>query len=186
MRAIGVFCGSRFGAKPEYAQAARELGELAAQRRITLVYGGGKVGLMGALADASLAAGGRVIGVMPQFLLDREVGHTGLSELRVVRTLSERKILMGELSDAFIALPGGLGTLDEFSEVWTWTQLGLQRKRCGLLNIAGYFDSLIAFVDRAVSEGFLQAEQRASLSVAREPAELLAALAPANGVSRSL
>lgn len=165
MHALGVFLGSSFGNKPEYAAAARDFGELLARRRITLVYGGAKVGLMGALADGALAAGGRVVGVIPQFLLDKEVGHDGLSELRVVDTLTERKVLIGELSDAFVALPGGIGTLDELFEVWTWTQLELQRKQCGLLNVGGYFDSLIAFLDRSVGEGFLRPRQHALLHV---------------------
>src|SRR5262249_19565137 len=149
MKSIGVFCGSSFGAKPEYTAAAREVGALLARRGIALVYGGGKVGLMGVVADAALAEGGRVIGVIPQLLMKKEVAHAGLTELRVVASMTERKLLMGELSDAFIALPGGIGTLDEFFEVWTWTQLGLQTKACGLLNVDGFFDPLIEFLDRA-------------------------------------
>lgn len=173
MRALGVFLGSSFGNKPEYAAAARAFGELLARRRLTLVYGGGKVGLMGVLADAALAAGGRVIGVIPQFLIDKEIGHDGLSELHIVAGMTERKVLMGELSDAFVALPGGIGTLDELFEVWTWTQLGLQRKHCGLLNVGGYFDALIAFLDRSVDEGFLRPRQHALLHVDTDAAVLL-------------
>jgi hypothetical protein len=134
---------------------ARTVGELIAGRGWTLVYGGGKVGLMGELANAALAAGGHVVGVIPGMLVEREVGHAGLSELHVVRTMAERKAVMGDRSDAFLTLPGGIGTLDELSEAWTWTQLGLQRKPSGLLNVAGYFDPLLAFLDRAISEGFL-------------------------------
>lgn len=172
MQAIGVFCGSSIGVATAYADAARSLGTLLAQRGVTLVYGGGKVGLMGVLADAALTAGGRVIGVIPQALLDREVGHLGLTDLRVVHSMAERKSLMGELSDAFIALPGGIGTLDELFEVWTWTQLGLHDKPCGLLNVAGYFDPLLRFLDHATEQEFLAPSQRALLSV-EEVAEAL-------------
>lgn len=173
MKAIGVFCGSSMGAARAYADAARALGALLGQRGITLIYGGGKIGLMGILADAALAAGGQVIGVIPQALLDREVGHLGLTDLRVVQGMAERKSLMGELSDAFIALPGGIGTLDELFEVWTWTQLGLHDKPCGLLNVAGYFDPLIHFLDQATEQGFLGPFQRDLLSVEQAPEALL-------------
>src|SRR5690242_18141571 len=128
IRSLGVFCGSNFGVRSEYTQAAEIFGRLIASRGLTLIYGGGRVGLMGALADAALAAGGRVIGVIPKILYRKELAHEGITELRVVGTMSERKALMGELSDAFVALPGGIGTLDELFEVWTWTQLGLQQK----------------------------------------------------------
>jgi len=165
MRSISVFCGSKDGAHAGYVALAREVGRLLAQRDITVVYGGGRVGLMGALADAALAAGGRVIGVIPQMLIDREVGHADLSELHVVRTMAERKEMMGALSDGFLTLPGGTGTMDELFEAWTWTQLGLQRKPSGLINYRGYYDPLVAFLDRAVSEGFLDAEHRAALWV---------------------
>ena len=147
-----------------------------AQRDITLVYGGGRVGLMGGLADAALAAGGRVIGVIPQLLLDREVGHTGLSQLHVVDSMAARKLLMGELSDAFLALPGGIGTMDELFEAWTWTNLDLQRKPSGLLNHLGYYDALIGFLDHAVAEGFLKPRDRATLLVRESLPELLDAL----------
>lgn len=173
MQSICVFCGSSLGSKPEYAAAAREIGALLARNRIALVYGGGKVGLMGALADAALAAGGRVIGVIPQLLVDKEVAHAGLSELRIVASMTERKVVMGELSEAFIALPGGIGTLDEFFEVWTWTQLGLQRKPCGLLNVGGYFDPMIEFIDRATDQGFLKPSQRTILQVESDPQALI-------------
>jgi hypothetical protein len=165
MDALCVFCGSSPGNDPKYLALARALGALLAQRRITLVYGGGRVGLMGAMADAALAASGRVIGVIPQLLLDKEVGHTGLSELHVVATMSQRKILMGELAGAFIALPGGIGTMDELFEAWTWTQLDLHRKPCGLINFERYYDPLIAFLDRAVEQGFLRPRHRAALLV---------------------
>jgi uncharacterized protein (TIGR00730 family) len=136
MRSICIFLGSSPGNRPEYLHLARETGRAVAQRGLTLVYGGGRAGLMGVLADAALAAGGQVIGVIPQMLLDREVGHSGLTEQHVVTTLAERKLLMGELSDAFLTLPGGIGTLDELFEVWSWTQLEIHRKPCGLLNMA--------------------------------------------------
>lgn len=144
---------------------ARQAGRLIAERGLTLVYGGGRAGLMGALADAALAHGGRVVGVIPQMLLDREVGHSGLTDQHVVTTLSERKLLMGELSDAFLSLPGGIGTLDELFEAWSWTQLDLQRKPCGLLNYGGYYDHLIQFLDHVVAEGFQRPRHRAALLV---------------------
>jgi uncharacterized protein (TIGR00730 family) len=152
---------------------ARQAGTLIAASGVTVVYGGGRVGLMGALADAALAANGRVIGVIPQMLLDREVGHSGLSELHVVRSMAERKELMGALSDAFLALPGGIGTMDELFEAWTWTQLGLQRKPSALLNFRGYYDSLVAFLDHAVAAGFLSPANRAHLWVDDDPERLI-------------
>lgn len=173
MRSICVFCGSSPGNRPEYLQVARAAGRLIAERRLTLVYGGGKVGLMGAVADAALAAGGRVVGVIPQMLMDREVGHPGLSELHVVTTMAERKLLMGDLSDAFLTLPGGIGTLDELFEAWSWTQLGLHDKPSGLLNYHGYYQSLIQFLDLAVSEGFQRPRHRAALLVDTEIEPLL-------------
>jgi len=144
---------------------AAETGRLLAARHLTVVYGGGRVGLMGAVADAALAGGGRVIGVIPQMLFNREVAHTALSELHVVATMSERKVRMMDMSDAFLALPGGIGTMDELFEAWTWTQLALQHKACALLNFNGYYDELVAFLDRAVAEGFLQRQHRAALLV---------------------
>lgn len=173
MRAICIFCGSSPGNRPEYLELARTTGRLIAERGLTLVYGGGKVGLMGAVADSALLAGGRVVGIIPQMLLDREVGHPGLSELRVVTTMAERKLMMGELSDAFLTLPGGIGTLDEMFEAWTWTQLDLHDKPCGLLNYRGYYDSLIQFLDLAVTEGFQRPRHRAALLVDTEAESLL-------------
>jgi uncharacterized protein (TIGR00730 family) len=165
MQSLCVFCGSSPGRRPEYVELARTVGSLVAERGLTLVYGGGRVGLMGALADAALAAGGRVVGVIPQMLLDREVGHAGLSELHVVRTLSERKTLMSDLSDAFLALPGGIGTMDELFEAWTWAQLELHDKPTALLNQLGYYDSLLEFLDRAQTDGFLYGRSRELLLV---------------------
>lgn len=173
MRSICIFCGSSPGNRPEYLQMARDAGRLIAGRGLTLVYGGGRAGLMGALADAALASKGRVIGVIPQMLLDREVGHSGLTEQHVVTTLSERKVLMGQLSDAFLTLPGGTGTLDELFEAWSWTQLELQRKPCGLLNYRGYYDSLIKFLDHVVDEGFQRPRHRAVLLVDTDLGKLL-------------
>ena len=150
---ICVFCGASAGQDPVYAEAAGALGRELAARSIEVVTGGGKVGLMGVVADAALEAGGRVIGIIPRFLVEREAAHRGLSELHVVETLHERKALMHELSDAFIALPGGFGTLDELTESVTWAQLGLHAKPIGLVNVAGYFDDLLAFVTAAAGEG---------------------------------
>ena len=155
-----VFCGSRTGQDPRFTQAAIELGTLLAQRKIGVVYGGGRVGLMGVLADAARAQGGEVIGVIPQSLAEREIAHSGLSELHVVESMHDRKALMADLSAGFIALPGGFGTLEEFCEVITWSQLGIHRKPCGLLNVGGYFDQLIAMFDKGVMQGFIPAENR--------------------------
>lgn len=179
MRSICVFCGSSPGNRPEYLQLARDTGRLIAERQLTLVYGGGKVGLMGALADSALLAGGRVVGVIPRILMDREVGHPGLSDLHVVASMSERKLLMGEMSDAFLSLPGGIGTMDELFEAWSWTQLGLHDKPSGLLNFQGYYDGLVQFLDLAVSEGFQRPRHRAALLVGTEVESLLDQLAAA-------
>lgn len=160
LRRLCVFCGSSFGTSPAYSEAARQVGESLARRGVGLVYGGGNVGLMGVVADAALAAGGEVIGVIPHSLVAREVGHQGLTDLRVVDTMHERKALMADLSDAFLALPGGIGTLDEWFEIWTWAQLGLHGKPCGLLNVEGYYDPLLAFIDQMVSQGFLRDTHR--------------------------
>ncbi len=149
---VCVFCGSSFGASPVYATAARALGSLLAARGSTLVYGGSRVGLMGAVADAALAAGGKVIGVIPQSLVLKEVAHSGLTELRVVDSMHERKAMMADLSGGFIALPRGFGTFEEFCEVLTWAQLGLHRKPCALLNVNGYFDDLLRLFDHGVEE----------------------------------
>lgn len=175
-RRICVFCGSSPGAHPEYAGAAAELGRLLAERGIALVYGGGNVGLMGILADAALLAGGEVIGVIPRHLEAKEIAHRTVSQLRVVGSMHERKALMADLSDAFIALPGGLGTLEELFECATWTQLGLHAKPLGLLNVRGYYDLLARFLDRTVEDRFVRADHRALISVYTSPTELLAAL----------
>jgi len=177
MRSICVFCGSSSGAQSVYADAAREMGRTLAERRLRLVYGGGHVGLMGVLADAAMAAGGDVIGVITEGLQLREVGHRGLADLRVVPSMHERKALMASLSDAFVALPGGAGTLDELFEAWTWTQLGIHRKPIGVLNTAGYYDPLLTFLSRAVAERFIRADDLASVVVEPEPAPLLDRLA---------
>jgi len=177
MQRVCVFCGSSPGARPAYAEATAEVARLLAGEGIGVVYGGGHVGLMGVLADTVMAAGGEAIGVMPQALVDREIGHTGISELRVVRSMHERKALMADLSDAFIALPGGAGTLEELFEVYTWMQLGLHDKPCGLLDVEGYFSGLVGFLDHAVDERFLRAEHRAMLIVEREPRRLIERLA---------
>jgi uncharacterized protein (TIGR00730 family) len=171
-----VYAGSQPGARQEYADAAVAVATALAERGLGIVYGGGKVGLMGALADAGLRAGAEVIGVIPRHLEEREVAHGGLSELRVVGTMHERKALMAELSGAFLALPGGIGTLEEIIEMLTWAQLGLHAKPCALLSVAGYYDPLVAFLDRAVEEEFLAAASRTLLAVDSDPASLLAAL----------
>lgn len=179
MQSICVFCGSSPGNHPGYLALARQVGALLGRRKLTLVYGGGRVGLMGALADAALQEGGRVIGVIPQLLLDKEVGHAGLTELQVVATMAERKLAMGELADAFLTLPGGIGTMDELFEAWTWSQLDLHRKPCGLLNYQGYYDPLLSFLDRCVEEGFLRPRHRAALLADTDAQQLLDRLAQA-------
>ena len=173
MKRICVFAGSSPGANDTYRMAAVELGEALAGSGIELVYGGGCVGLMGVLADAMLARGGRVTGVIPHTLMVREVGHRGLTELRVVESMHERKAMMAALSDGFIALPGGFGTLEETFEILTWAQLGLHAHPCGLLNIDGYFDALLAFLDRSVNEAFVREAHRAMLLVDDSPRRLL-------------
>ena len=176
-RSICIFCGSSLGRSESYRHVAVEMGKEIANRGLRLVYGGGNVGLMGVVADAVLSCGGEVVGVMPQHLVDREIAHRVLTELRIVASMHERKALMGELSDAFVALPGGLGTLEEFFEVWTWGQLGLHRKPYGLLNVDGFFDPLLIFLDKLVTERFLKPESRGLVTVAEDPAQLLDALA---------
>src|SRR5258708_4155206 len=171
-RRICVFCGSSSGTRPVYQKAAQTVGQLLCRRGIELVYGGGRVGLMGVVADACLNDGGRVIGVIPQALADKEVAHTGLTELRIVASMHERKALMADLSDAFMALPGGFGTWEEFFEVLTWAQLGIQRKACGILNVDGYYDPLLEMADRALSEGFLRAVHRDLLLSGSHPQRL--------------
>jgi len=173
MKRICVFCGSNAGARSEYAEAARALAAILVERKLGIVYGGGKVGLMGVLADAAIEHGGEVIGVIPQSLLDKEVGHRGVTELMVVETMHERKARMNNLSDAFIALPGGFGTLDEFFEVLTWAQLGLHRKPCALFNVAGYYDSLLAMLDHAATERFLRPAHRGLVIADTDPLRLL-------------
>lgn len=173
MRRVCVFCGSSRGARDAYTEAARELGGLLAARGIGLVYGGGNVGLMGELADATLASGGEVIGVIPEALVARELAHGGVTELRVVASMHERKALMADLSDAFIALPGGFGTFEEFCEVLTWTQLGIHTKACGLLNVDGYYDPLLALFDAGVRERFIKPENRSTVLSDSRPERLL-------------
>jgi uncharacterized protein (TIGR00730 family) len=176
-RRICVFCGSNSGANPAYAAAAVDVGRWLTDRGIELVYGGGNVGLMGVLADAVLERGGRVIGVIPESLMAKEVGHTGLTELRIVKSMHERKALMTDLSDAFIAMPGGFGTFEEFCEVVTWSQLVIHVKPCGLLNVEGYYNPLLALFDHAVREGFLREENRRLVLEDREPDRLLQKMA---------
>ncbi|HND23494.1 MAG TPA: TIGR00730 family Rossman fold protein [Zoogloea sp.] len=163
MKRICVFCGSRPGSRPEYRAAAEFLGTTLAERGIELVYGGGNVGLMGVVADACLAAGGRVVGVIPRALLDWEVGHEGLTRLEVVDSMHTRKARMAELADGFIALPGGLGTFEELFEILTWAQLGFHAKPVGLLDTAGYYLPLLQMIERGVAEGFMKAENRGLL-----------------------
>jgi uncharacterized protein (TIGR00730 family) len=168
-----VYCGSRHGARPEYTQAARELGREIGTRGWQLVYGGGNVGLMGEVANATLAAGGRVVGVIPRVLKEREVGHPALHEMHVVETMHQRKQMMAERAHAFIALPGGIGTFEELFEVWTWRQLGYHDQPIGLLNVAGYYDALVSFMSKTVTEGFLSTQQLDAVSVATEVTPLL-------------
>lgn len=177
MRRVCVFCGSSMGAKPAYAEAARAMGTLIAQRGLGLVYGGGEVGLMGVIANAALAAGGEVIGVIPEALMRMEVGHPRLTELHVVATMHERKAMMADLSDGFIAMPGGIGTLEELFEIWTWGQLGIHPKPLGFLDVAGYYHTLHAFLDHMVTEGFVKDRHRAMTAVETDPAALLDRLA---------
>lgn len=176
-RRICVFCGSNLGIRPLYRAAAEQLASLLVQHRIELVYGGGNIGLMGVLADTVLACGGTAIGVIPESLLAREVGHLGLTELRVVSSMHERKAVMSDLSDAFIALPGGFGTFEEFCEVVTWSQLGIQEKPCGLLNVNGYYDPLLRLFDLAVREGFVHPANRQLVLDAHDPEQLLEKMA---------
>jgi len=181
---ICVFCGTNAGSRPEYGAAARELGKLLVQEDIELVYGGASVGIMGELADAVHEHGGHVTGIIPQQLMKKEAGHTGIPDLIVVASMHQRKSQMADMSDGFIALPGGIGTMEGFFEILTWGQLGIHRKPSGLLNVAGYFDELIKFLDHAVVEGFLTEEHRATILVESDPKKLLKrvrAFAPAEG-----
>lgn len=173
MKSICVFCGSSPGARLEYASSARQLGKLLAERGFTLVYGGGNVGMMCQLANAVLENGGQVTGIIPEAIADMEVAHTGLSDLRVVDSMHTRKALMAELADGFIALPGGWGTLEEFVEVLTWAQLGFHAKPCGLLNVVGYYDSLLEFINQTADQQFIQPEHRELILVEENPAALL-------------
>ena len=176
MKRICIFCGGNPGKRPEYLEAGVALGRHLAREGIGVVYGGASVGIMGAVADAALAAGGEVVGVIPDVLVDREVAHRGLTELHVVRSMHERKAKMAELSDAFVALPGGIGTFEEFFEIWTWAVLGIHRKPCAWLNVAGYYDALVAAADRMVTEGFLSPEHRSIAIVESNVEALLARL----------
>lgn len=168
-----VYCGSRAGTDPAYASAAEAVGHAIGARGWQLVYGGGRAGLMGIVANAALAAGAPVVGVIPQSLMDREVGHQGLTELHVVQTMHQRKLMMAERSDAFLALPGGIGTFEELFEVWSWRQLGYHDKPLGLLNIAGYYDPLLSFLQQTVAQGFVAAPQHELLQVSSDPTTLL-------------
>lgn len=176
MHRVCVFCGSSPGANPAYTEAARELGGLLAQRGLGLVYGGAHVGLMGAVADAALAAGGAVIGIIPESLVRKEVAHTGLEDLRVVRSMHERKAQMADLADGFIALPGGCGTFEEFFEIVTWAQIGIHSKPSALLNVAGYYDPLLSLFEHAVAERFVRPEHRHLILTDTDPARLLDAM----------
>ena len=176
---VCVFCGSSSRVAEVHRNAATRLGTLVATHGMRLVYGGGRVGLMGLLADAALAAGGEVVGVIPQFLVDLEVAHTGLTELRVVDSMHARKQTMAELADAFVALPGGVGTFEEFFEAVTWTQLGLHRKACGLLDVEGFYTPLLGFIDRAVNEGFIKPIHRTAVVMDADAEALLSKLANA-------
>lgn len=177
MKRVCVFCGSSPGARPEYVQAATELGQALVSRNLGLVYGGAGVGMMGKLADVVLQEGGEVIGVIPQSLVEKGVAHTRLSDLRIVASMHERKELMVDLADGFVALPGGLGTLEEFLEVLTWAQLGIHQKPCGLLSVCQYYEKLIEFLDHAVLQRFVKSEHRSMLLVEENPKELLERLA---------
>ncbi|MBE9016757.1 TIGR00730 family Rossman fold protein [Chroococcidiopsis sp. CCALA 051] len=177
MESICIFCGSSTGNRSIYQEAAQAMGEAIARRGLSLIYGGGNVGLMGMVADAALAAGGEAIGVIPKFLVDKEIAHNGLTQLHVVDSMHDRKALMTELADAFIALPGGYGTLEEFCEILTWAQLGLHQKPQGLLNVEGYYDPLLQLFDRAVTEDFLRSELRSLVLESSSSEDLLDLLA---------
>jgi len=177
VKRLCVFCGSSAGVDPTYRSAADRLGRALGARRIGLVYGGARVGLMGAVADAALASGSEVIGVIPRALVSKEVAHAGLTDLRIVSSMHERKAMMADLSDGFVAMPGGWGTLEEFFEVLTWAQLGIHEKPCGLLNAAGYFDPLLAFLRHSVTEGFVRPENEQMMIVDGDAERLLDAMA---------
>jgi len=173
MKSVCVYCGSNSGRQEAYSNAARELAKSLVNRNIRLVYGGGSIGLMGLLADTVVQFGGQAVGVIPEALVRKEVAHNNLTELHVTQSMHERKNLMAELSDGFIALPGGIGTLEELFEIWTWAQLGIHRKPCGLLNVEGYFNSMISFLDHAVLEQFVKQNHRSILIVEQNPEALL-------------
>jgi hypothetical protein len=173
IQAICVFCGANYGKRPSYRESAYRVGEILAQRGITLVYGGGNVGLMGALADACLEKGGRVVGVIPRALKEKEIAHQGLTQMHVVGSMHERKAMMADLADAFLTLPGGFGTWDEFCEALTWSQLGLQRKACAFLNVEGYYDALLAMAQRAAEDGFIRPEHGELLLVDTDPERIV-------------
>ena len=177
MKSVCVFCGSSSGSNPIFAEIATQVGKEIARRQLCLVYGGGGIGLMGVVADAALSAGGEVIGVIPQALLDKELGHGSLTELVVVGSMHERKATMANRADAFLALPGGFGTFEEFCEVLTWAQLGLHNKPCGLLNVNGFYDPLLALFDRSVADGFLRPKHRSLVLTGVSPSEILDGLA---------
>lgn len=176
MKSIAVFCGSSLGADAHYALAAQALGQLLADQKISLIYGGGNIGLMGKLATAALNAGAHVTGVIPSFLMQKEIGNIDLPDLRIVNSMHDRKALMADLADGFIALPGGFGTLEEFCEILTWAQLGLHQKPFGLLNVAGFYDHFLAFIDNAVARQLIKPKHRRLLMSSPDPAELLALL----------
>jgi uncharacterized protein (TIGR00730 family) len=178
MKSICVYCGANAGVSPLYAEAARALGRALVARDLSLVYGGGNVGLMGIIADEVLRVGGEVTGVIPTALVEREVGHTGLTRQFIVKDMHERKAMMAELSDGFIAMPGGMGTLEELFEMLTWSQLGIHAKPIGLLNVDGFYDSLVGFIGHATAQGFIRPQHAALLRSSADPQELLRALAP--------
>jgi len=173
MKRICVYCGSGFGRRDSYLAAAKALGKAIAERDITLVYGGATVGLMGAIADTVMAHKGSVIGVIPQALANREIAHTGITELKIVQSMHERKALMAELADAFIAMPGGFGTLEELSEIITWTQIGIHQKACGLLNVDGFYDGLLNFLDHATQEQFIRVQNREIVFAETDPTAMI-------------
>jgi uncharacterized protein (TIGR00730 family) len=173
MKSVAVFCGSSLGSDPAYARAAVQLGEFLAQKKIALIYGGGNIGLMGKVATAALTNGGHVIGVIPKFLMEKEIGKIELPDLRIVGSMHERKALMSELSEGFIAMPGGFGTLEEFCEILTWGQLGLHVKPFGLLNVAGFYDHFLAFIDNAVNRQLIKQKHRDLLLTHEDPRELI-------------
>jgi uncharacterized protein (TIGR00730 family) len=177
MRSLCVFCGSNSGIDPIFKNAAQDMGRYLSQSKITLVYGGASIGLMGEIADSVLVGGGRVIGVLPKKLVEREIAHPGISELKIVDSMHERKALMAELSDAFIAMPGGFGTLDELCEVLTWIQISIHDKPCGLLNVGGYYDAFLSFLDGAVQAGFIEPRYRQKLICDSDPVALVRRLA---------